>query len=183
MPDGWDELAAFFGPSGAYSNCWCTWFRQSSGEYRQGCQDGGNRALLERLTSGGAVPGLLAYEEGEPVGWVSIARREEFSRVLRSPYLRPDPDDTDDVWSAVCFWVPRAHRGKGVAKTLLDAAVDHARSSGATAIEGYPVDTNGAQKDAASIYTGTVGLFEGVGFTRHRAARPGTNRVVMRRRP
>lgn len=182
-PERWPELAAFFGPNGAYSNCWCAWFRQSSGDFRQGCQDGGNRALLERLTAEGALPGLLAYENDQPVGWLSIAPREQFSRILRSRYLRPDPDDIDQVWSAVCFWVPRAHRGKGVARTLLAAAVEHARDGGAMAVEGYPVDPAGARKSPPSIFTGTVDLFTDAGFTIHRSARPGTNRVVMRRRP
>ena len=56
-PDRWDELVAFFGPSGAYSNCWCTWWRVPSKEFSAGCASGGagNRTVLERLTAEGAV--------------------------------------------------------------------------------------------------------------------------------
>jgi GNAT superfamily N-acetyltransferase len=187
-PEDWAILEAFFGPSGAYSNCWCTWFRQSSEEYRKGCSEGGgpNRELLNRLTLEGAAPGLLAYEDDRPVGWVSVAPREEFGRILRSPSLRPpDPAAKSErgVWSVVCFWIPRAERGRGIARSLLAGAVEHARRGGATAIEGYPVDTAGAKKAAASIYTGTVELFTTAGFEVIRSGLRGTSRVVVRRRP
>lgn len=26
-PDRWDDLVSLFGPNGAYSNCWCAYFR------------------------------------------------------------------------------------------------------------------------------------------------------------
>lgn len=194
----WDELADLFGPSGAYANCWCTWFRQSSKDFDQGCHDhgAGNKELLRRLTDDGRVPGLLAYAGdeadggmadghlpggGQPIGWVSVGPREEFGRILRSPTLKPGDPEEPDVWSIVCFWVPRAHRGRGLARALLAGAVDWAREQGARAVEGYPVDTAAGRKTAASIYTGTVSLFAGANFTPVRAAKPGTTRVVMRR--
>jgi GNAT superfamily N-acetyltransferase len=187
-PDDWATLEAFFGPNGAYSNCWCTWFRQSSEDYRQGCLDRGaaNRELLNRLTVEGATPGLLAYQDDRPVGWVSVAPREQFGRILRSPSLRPpDPAASSEqgVWSVVCFWIPRAHRGKGLARHLLAGAIEHARDGGAVFVEGYPVDTAGTKKAAASIYTGTVELFTDAGFEVIRSGLKGTARVVMRRRP
>ncbi|MEZ0069072.1 GNAT superfamily N-acetyltransferase [Streptacidiphilus sp. MAP12-20] len=177
----WPELEAFFGPSGAYSNCWCAWWRVSSPEFKEGCAErgAGNRALLERLTREGAEPGLLAYEAGKPVGWVALAPRPQYPRLLRSPNLRPAPE-TDDpadarIWSLTCFWIPRAQRGRGVATALLAAALTHAREHGATALEAYPVDTGDERGAPASLYTGTVGMFERAGFhevLRRRAKRP-----------
>ncbi|MGZ4596191.1 MAG: hypothetical protein ACXV3V_04625, partial [Actinomycetes bacterium] len=98
-PAQWPQLAAFFGPSGAYSGCWCMWWRRTSAEFDAGCLDGatGNRAALQRLTADGRVPGLLAYDGDAPVGWVSVAPRPEFGRVLRSPALKPrDPEQGAD---------------------------------------------------------------------------------------
>ncbi len=126
-------------------------------------------------------PTTAAPDGTTPVGWVSVAPREEFGRILRSPTLKPDAPDEADVWSVVCFWVPRAHRGRGLAHLLLAGAVDWARAQGARAVEGYPVDTTAGRKTAATIYTGTVSLFARAGFTPVRAAKPGTTRVVMRR--
>ncbi len=183
--DRWDELAAFFGPSGAYSGCWCTWWRQPGSAFDAGCRDGGtgNRALLERLTLDGAVPGLLAYDGDRPVGWVTVSPRPQFGRILRSRQLRPGPDDAggdpadDAVWAVPCFWVPRAQRRRGVATALLAAAVGHARAGGARTVEGYPVDTR-ERRPADVVFTGTVPLFERAGFTVVRRPASGA-RVVM----
>ena len=83
-PDRWDELVSFFGPNGAYSNCWCAWYRVRAKDFDDGPA---NRRVLRRLTRDGAVPGLLAYDGSRPVGWVSIAPREQFERILRSRVL------------------------------------------------------------------------------------------------
>jgi hypothetical protein len=180
-PQRWPELEAFFGPSGAYGSCWCAFFRVTSKEFEAGCRERGkgNRELLKRLTLDGAVPGLLAYRDDQPVGWVSVAPREQYSRVRNSRMLRPPtPEPDDDVWSVVCFWAPRDQRGQGVADHLLRGALDHAYANGAAAVEGYPVDTSVKWPGSASIYHGTIGQFERAGFTL--ARRASETRAVMR---
>ncbi len=174
--DGWDRLEEFFGPSGAYAHCWCTWFRQRQKDFDVGARDGGagNHAFLRRLTTGGQVPGLMAEDEsGDAVGWVSVGRREHFPRILRSTTLRPEPSDNlENVWAVVCFWVPRRDRGRGVAGALLGGAVRHAASNGAAVIEGYPVDTALRSPGASGLFPGTLGLFTAAGFTAARIRSP-----------
>jgi hypothetical protein len=186
-PDLWPVLERFFGPAGAYSNCWCAFFRQRSKDFSAGCRsDGaGNKAMLRRLTLDGCVPGLLAFRANEPAGWVSVAPREQFVRITNSPLLRPPTNpsgepalDENGVWSVVCFWAPKAERGHGIADAMLRAAVSHAYSSGARAVEGYPVDVSTKWPGRSSIYHGTVGLFERAGFVVVR--RPSATRAVMR---
>ena len=184
-PDLWRELAEFFGPSGAYSGCWCMWWRVPGSEFSAGARDGaaGNRAGMQRLVEGREVPGLIGYAESSPVGWVSIGPRPSYGRLLRSPTLRPGPDDDPDdtsVWSVVCFWIPRAHRGQGVATALLDAAVAHASGAGARAVEAYPVDTSGSRRPSADLFTGTLEMYERAGFREVERRRP--TRPIVRRR-
>jgi GNAT superfamily N-acetyltransferase len=69
------------------------------------------------------------------------------------------------VWSVVCFWMPRAQRGKGIAMALLRAAVEHARSGGARVLEAYPIDTGEERHPQSSVFTGTLAMFQRVGFT------------------
>ena len=180
--DRWEELAGFFGPTGA-GNCWCTWWRQTGGEFTAGIADGaaGNRALLRSLVEAGTEPGLLAYRDGRRVGWVSVAPRPQYGRVLRSRRIGPAPGEAPDerVWSVVCFWMPRAERGKGVATTLLRAAVEHARSRGARALEAYPVDAAGGRQPAGNLFTGTLAMFERAGFAV--VGRPRGSQLVVRR--
>jgi GNAT superfamily N-acetyltransferase len=185
-PDRWPDLERFFGPNGAYSGCWCVYFRRRGSEFDEGCRDGGagNRELLSRLTAEGRVPGLLAYDGDNPVGWVSVAPRPEFARVLRSPNLRPglvvedDPDDPS-VWSVVCFWIPAKRRRRGVGGVLLEAVVEYAASRGARVLEAYPIDTGGEKASSSSIYTGTLSMFERAGFSE--VGRRSDRRPVVRR--
>jgi GNAT superfamily N-acetyltransferase len=181
--DLWADLAALFGRSGAFSNCWCTWWRQTSAEFSHGVQvrGAGNRSLMHEIVDSGAEPGLLAYRDGIPVGWISVAPRPQYGRVLRSRRIGPAPEEAGDerVWSVVCFWIPRAERGKGVANELLRGAVEHARDRGASQLEAYPVDTAGGRHPAANIFTGTLAMFQRAGF--QEVDRPRGAQLVMRR--
>lgn len=164
------------------------WWRCTAADFEAGIRDRGrgNRASLRRLTRDGAVPGLLAYDGERTVGWVSAGPREQFGRILRSPHLRPDAEghattpsheEGRRTWSVVCFYVPRAERGRGIGRSLLDAAVSYATEQGAEVVEGYPVDTGGKSAAAAGIFTGTLDLFLGAGF--HQARHRGGKRHVV----
>jgi hypothetical protein len=66
---------------------------------------------------------------------------------------------------------------------LLQAGIDHARDHGATMLEAYPVDTSGgARIDSASVYKGTLSMFERAGFavTARRQSPGGTARPIVR---
>jgi GNAT superfamily N-acetyltransferase len=181
--DRWEELAALFGSSGAFSHCWCTWWRQTAADFSHGVarQGAGNRSLMHEIVEAGNEPGLLAYRDGRPVGWVSVAPRPQYGRVLRSRRIGPPAEEAADerVWSVVCFWIPRGERGKGVASELLNAAVAHARERGAKHLEAYPVDTSGGRHPAANLFTGTLAMFKRAGF--REVDRPRGAQLVVRR--
>jgi ribosomal protein S18 acetylase RimI-like enzyme len=174
-PDRWRDLERLFGPSGAYSGCWCMYLRVPSKQFDEN-GNAGNRALLRTLVRSGAEPGLLAYDGDEPVGWVSVAPRSEFTRVLRSPLHKPLDADEAGVWSLTCFFIGKSARDEGVASSLLDAAVEFARGHGATALEAYPSKDGGS---AAEMWRGSIAMFERAGFERAAERKPG--RPVMRR--
>jgi GNAT superfamily N-acetyltransferase len=181
--DRWPDLVAFFGPSGAFAHCWCTWWRQTGADFSSGVEKKGaaNRALMHQIVESGAEPGLLAYRDGKLVGWISVAPRPQYGRIMRSRRIGPDPEDAMDerVWSVVCFWIPRSERGKGVANELLRGAVERARKRGASHLEAYPVDTASGRQPAANLFTGTLAMFQRAGF--HEVARPPGAQLVMRR--
>jgi GNAT superfamily N-acetyltransferase len=173
--DRWDDLVALFGPNGAYSNCWCMWWRLSSAEFDRK-HGAGTRRAMKRLVDKNRIPGLLAYLDGQPVGWVSVGPREEFPRIERSRHLRPIDDRP--VWSIVCFYIDRKSRGTGVGSALLRGAVEYAAKEGAEIVEAYPVDAKGKNIPPAELYTGTVDMFESAGF--ETVADRGGRRRVMR---
>jgi GNAT superfamily N-acetyltransferase len=128
-----------------------------------------NRRAMKRLVDRGTVPGLIGYEDGVPVAWVSLGPREDYAKLRRSPVMKPVDDQP--VWSIVCFFVDRKARGRGLSARMLRAAVDYARSRGARLLEAYPVD-----KDRPShpdfMFFGAKSMFDRTGF-----------REVARRRP
>ena len=176
-PHRWDDLERLFGPSGACWGCWCMYWRIKRKEMEAN-GSAGNRRALRKLVLSGAEPGLLAYEGAEPVGWCSVGPRETYGSLERSHVLRRIDDRP--VWSLVCLFVARGHRGSGVASELVAAAVRHAGRRGATTIEAYPRDPGGGRLSSLSSYMGTPALFEAAGF--HEVARPSDTRVVMRRK-
>ena len=64
-PERNDDLVELFGPNGAYSNCWCTWWILRSREFDEHTPEE-RRGILERLVSEGSEPGLLAYDGARP---------------------------------------------------------------------------------------------------------------------
>jgi len=174
--DRWDDLVQLFGPSGAYSGCWCMFWRIKSSEFDANGNKG-NRRAMQRIVERSEIPGLLAYIAGKPVGWISLAPKEQFGRIVRSPLFK----DIDDqlVWSVVCFFIDKEYRKRGVGKRLLSAAADYAQSKGARILEAYPIDTKGKHRADAALFTGTQFLFEQAGFTE--VARRKERRPVMRK--
>jgi GNAT superfamily N-acetyltransferase len=170
-PDRWDDLVALAGQRGFTSGCWCMWWRVTSKEFQER-HGAGLRQGLHDLVAKGPEPGLLAYVDGEPAGWVALAPREEYPRLERSPKLRRVDDQP--VWSITCFTIDRRHRRQGLAAALLDAAMDFARERGAEVVEAYPIDTAGGKRPSADLYTGTLAMFERAGFEEvaRRSGRP-----------
>jgi GNAT superfamily N-acetyltransferase len=160
-PDRWQDLEQLFGRRGAYGGCWCMWNRLTNREFEASSGDE-KREMLRDIVDD-RVAGLLAYEDGTPVGWVSLGPREEFGRIQRSRVTRAV--DEVPVWSIVCFVIERNHRGRGVGSALLQAAVEYARDNGAVAIEGYPVEPRRDRMPDIYAWMGLASMFESGGFT------------------
>ena len=173
-PDRWPDMVELFerrGPRGGHRNtpaygCWCMWWRNRS----LGHGEPKKRAMA-RLVRAGREPGLLAYDAESPVGWVSVAPRDDYAVLLRSPQYRPRDED-EAVWSIVCFTVDKEAQGRGVAEALLEAAVAHACGRGASAVEAY------AHRVKGGDYMGSLEMYLGHGFSPVREA---PKRVIVRR--
>jgi GNAT superfamily N-acetyltransferase len=156
----WADLVDLFerrGPRGGRRNvpahgCWCMYWRDRS--LAHGTP---KKRALGALVRAGKEPGLLAYDGPEAVGWISVASRESYAELLRSPQYRPREPEVG-VWSIVCFVVDRPRQGEGVAGALLDGAVEHARKRSARQLEAYPHRTK------TDNYMGHLGLFLGRDF-------------------
>jgi len=179
-PDRWTALEVVFAARGCSiaRGCWCMAYRRSGAQKplpAGASRSKANRADLKALVDAGRSPGLIAYQGKVPVGWVSLAPRDEFARLKRSSVMKPVDDKP--VWSIICFLVPAAYRSQGVAHALLHGAIAYARKHGATLIEAYPVDKAGRSRDDA-MWFGAKSMYDRAGFKEVARRKPG--RPVVR---
>jgi GNAT superfamily N-acetyltransferase len=178
-PDRWADLEQLFGRHGAYGGCWCMWWRCTRREFE--AQKGeGNRKALRSLVEAGQVPGVLAYRLADrkerPVGWCSVAPRETYPSLERSPVLKRLDDAS--VWSLVCLFVSRQERGQGIAEALVRAAAAYVRGQGGKVVEAYPTIPRQSELPPVSSCMGVPSLFARAGFVE--CGRPSARRLVMR---
>ncbi|HAV61328.1 MAG TPA: GNAT family N-acetyltransferase [Verrucomicrobiales bacterium] len=153
------------------------WWRLPLKEWKAGKGQGNLKAVRRLVKAADLPPGLLAYVEDEPAGWIALAPRAEYPRLAGSRVLKPVDDQP--VWSVTCFFIARAHRGRGLGLALLEAAVEFARDQRAEWLEGYPVEPRSRQADAF-VYTGLRSTFAKAGF--EEVARRSPTRPIMRRK-
>jgi GNAT superfamily N-acetyltransferase len=175
-PDRWPDLDRLFSESageelGNPSRCWCMeWRLASYQQWREQCDTGENRQAMREFVESRRVPGIIAYIDGEPAGWCSISPR---STLIGLKDRHRDFEDPG-IWSVLCFYVPEKHRGAGLIRKLLKAAVKYAASQGARIVEGYPMAPELAGDGAA----GTTIIFEKEHF--ERSEEMGHGQVKMR---
>jgi GNAT superfamily N-acetyltransferase len=173
----WSDFAELFGPRGACGGCWCMYWRQTRAEYERRKGDGNKRAMRALVRAGG-VPGLLAYADGQAVGWCAVAPRDAFATLGRSRILRPVDDKP--VWSIVCFYVARPYRNQGLTVRLLKGAAAYVKGQGGRILEGYPVEPRHDRLADVFAYTGLAAACRKAGF--RECARRSPTRPIMRRR-
>jgi GNAT superfamily N-acetyltransferase len=182
------DLQAVFGTRGDPARCRCQRFKMSPGESWKsvGAAELGRR--LRAQTHCGhpesdATSGLVAYLDGEAVGWCAVEPRTAYPRLLRKnrvPWTGRAEDKSDDsVWAATCFVTRAGFRRRGISYALARAAVDFARERGARALEGYPILTQPGQEITwGEVHVGSRSIFEAAGFAE--VSHPTPRRVVMR---
>ena len=165
------DLEWFSAAHGTFRWCSCMRWRLRSAPFRDAGKDGRVAALAERVRQGEPV-GVLAYVDGEAVGWCSIAPRESYAAVLASRVIPQVPGQR--VWSVVCFFVAARARRHGLRTRLLEAAGTYAAESGAAMVEAYPSPDGRSYR-----YMGTRELYLAAGF--EDVPVPDGSRPVMRR--
>jgi GNAT superfamily N-acetyltransferase len=181
----WEDLQTLFGTRGQASRCQCQRYKLRPRESFASFPVEERAHRLRQQTAcghprSGRTSGLVAYLNGEPVGWCAVEPRTAYEGLVRSnrvPWERRAEDKTDDtIWAVTCLFTRAGFRKRGISRALARAAVDLARDRGARAIEGYPLSTKNVILE--ELHVGTEGVFADAGFTE--VSRPTLRRVVMR---
>jgi GNAT superfamily N-acetyltransferase len=164
--DTWTDFERLFECRGGPKACWCMVWRATPEEAKH--TDGASRkAAMTKRIAAGTIVGLLGYLDEVPVAWCSVAPRSTYRRLV------DDGSSDEGVWSIACFFVVRRLRGLGVTQRIIAAAVDFAKSKGASIVEAYPVDP----ASPSYRFMGFVPIFEDAGF--FEVGRVGTRRHVF----
>ena len=109
-----DDLRTLFGTRGAASLCQCQRYKLRPREsFRSFPVEERVRRLHEQTSCGSpesdTTSGVVAYLDGEPVGWCAVEPRPEYEgllRVFRVPWDGRDEDRTDvRVWAVTSLFV------------------------------------------------------------------------------
>lgn len=161
-PERCDDYFTFFeGPAFSdnpdWSTCYC-FFSQALHHCEKWSERTGaeNRASTLEAITNGTMRGWLAYNGEEVIGWCNANRHERYTTLEGYGEAAPE------TGAITCFLVAPEHRGRGVARMLLDAAVEGFRSEGLQAVEGYP---RIVAEGAGMNYHGPMALYLEAGFT------------------
>ncbi len=184
----WEDLQAVFGARGPARRCQCQRYKMRP---KEGWGSVGAEELAFRLRQqtdcghpeSSATSGLVAYIDGEPVGWCAVEPRSAYARLLRNcrvPWESRAEDKADDtVWAVTCFVTRAGFRRRGVSRSLASAAPDFARERGARALEAYPlIPESGQGFILEELHVGSRSIFDEAGFAE--VSRPSVRRAVMR---
>jgi GNAT superfamily N-acetyltransferase len=170
----WTDFEELFGLNGACGGCWCMNWKLRGKAYEE-AKGYTARQMHKSMVDSGTVTGLLAYANGEVVGWVAVEPRSEYEKLAHSRILKPVDDQA--VWSVTCFYVAKGYRRQGATVSLLKAAVEYVKGQGGKIVEGYPVDTD-QNMPAPFVFTGMASAFQKAGF--QEVARNSPTRPIFR---
>ncbi|MGH2445476.1 MAG: GNAT family N-acetyltransferase [Candidatus Limnocylindria bacterium] len=183
-----NDLQAVFGMRGIAAECQCQRFKLAPREAFSSFPVEERASRLRAQTNCGqpratTTSGLVAYLDGDPVGWCAVEPRSAYQgllRVFKVPWEGRAEDRTDEsIWSVTCIFARAGFRRRGIGYALARASVDHAREGGARALEAYPlIPKPGEDITWGELHVGTRSMFAAAGFTE--VSHPTPRRVVMR---
>jgi len=161
--DTWDDFAELVERNnGIYGGCWCI---PNHVEYQRGISD--PRTLKEQLVRGGQAHATLVFDaEGKAQGWCQYGEAASLDLKHGREYRKDPPPPAR--WRIACIFVDKRHRGMGIARIALEGALSQIAEAGGGRVEAISETTRGREAQDRFLFSGTVELFEDLGFQRFR---------------
>jgi GNAT superfamily N-acetyltransferase len=131
-----------------------------------------NRRAVIPLIEQHEMNGMLAYSDGQVIGWVHAGP----SRCVAAMQDKAGADE-DGVGTIGCFVVAKPWRGQGVARRLLQSACAQLKSRGMHTVQAYPRRETKSEADA---HFGPLQLYIDEGFSIWHDA-PGERLLTVRK--
>ena len=152
-----DDVLAFFDHDAfagkpEWAMCYCRFNHVDPSEWEsRGWQQ--NRAELTAALRSGDMRAVVARVDGRIAAWLNCSDRSTSPRYARG--------DDAGIAQAFCWSVAPPYRGHGLARSLLETAIEILPAAGVHTIQGHAVAD---PEDEASAYVGPLSLYESCGF-------------------
>ena len=103
-----EDVSQVFATRDDAARCWCQYFKLPNREFQNATAQACAGMLREQVQASAPGPGVIAFLDGEPVGWCAVEPKPAYSRLQRAKVVtvgrRQKPDDAS-VWPVTCFVV------------------------------------------------------------------------------
>ncbi len=163
-PETWDVFAELVERnSGIFGGCWCIGYHPECGQ--RGISH--REVKHERVLTDRAHAALVLDADGRAQGWCQYGSPDELSGIKHRRIYDEDAPPRPD-WRITCVFVDKRHRGHGVARVALQAALEQISQAGGGLVEAISEVTTGREAHGRFLFSGTVELLTENGFTRGR---------------
>ncbi len=141
-----------------WAACYCRFYHTDcSGEEWEARTGEQNRAEAVESIKSGDMKGYLAFDGERCIGWCNANDIRAFVRLFADvePYVQGKK-----TGCTVCYVIDPAYRSKGVARSLLKAAVEGFKRDGFEAALALPVES----QPGINRYRGTFNMYRELGF-------------------
>ena len=174
-----DEFLQFmeeraFADNPSWRGCYCFNFRFAGTDAESWARTGAdNRRDMAQAIREGRAHGLLAYVDGQIAGWCSASPKAEMPALAGRDWM---PAEGGGVGIIGCLTIGPRHRRHGIARMLIEHALDYLAGLGCRVVEAYPLREVEADSHG---HWGPIQVYRALGFETYREH---PQRLVVRRR-
>jgi GNAT superfamily N-acetyltransferase len=163
-PDLIDIFTSFFehieydhAPS--WKSCYCHYYHSSCSfdEWKTRSSEQNKLASIQAIYDG-MMTGFLAFQNHQCIGWANINHAGTYPRLVEElkPYIQQK-----NVALSICFVIHPDFRNQGVARVLLDHAIEYYRYKGYDGMLALPIEGDFKKE---LHYRGTMHMYEERGY-------------------
>jgi GNAT superfamily N-acetyltransferase len=166
-PATWGDFAALVEKhNGVWGGCWCMAFHPEGVRNAKSPED--NRTAKRAHVDRGTCHQVLVHSGDECVGWCQFGAPAELPTIKNTAAYARDLDHLPD-WRIGCVFTASRHRGQGVARAAVGAALEAIAAAGGGTVEAYPEQSEGRPPQRGAYFqTGPEDLYVRFGFVRQR---------------
>src|SRR5215207_9262043 len=164
-PETWSDFGALVeANNGVWGGCWCMGFHPEGLD-----RENASTATPSGPTSSGE-PSTKCSSLRKTTAWAGASTEPPRScPTSRTPKAYVKDLGSLPDWRIGCIFTDKSHRGQGIARAAVSAALAAIEEAGGGIVEAYPEQVEGRPPQRGSyLHTGPETLFEEFGFSRDR---------------